>query len=94
MDAFTATRQFIASNAQIFQRLYVMEQNQLALPASTRLRTQNRQRYLQRCKETDQIMSLHTNVYRHIYLRFSGTVSVVPDTGSGCNPLRSTSKKA
>ena len=33
MDAFTAMRQFIASNAQIFQRLDVMEQNQLALAA-------------------------------------------------------------
>lgn len=33
MDAFTAMRQFIASNAQIFQRLDVMEQNQLALVA-------------------------------------------------------------
>ena len=31
MDAFTAMRHFIASNAQIFQRLDVMEQNQLAL---------------------------------------------------------------
>ena len=31
MRAFTAMRQFIASNAQIFQRLDVMEQNQLAL---------------------------------------------------------------
>ena len=28
MDAFTAMRHFIASNAQIFQRLDVMEQNQ------------------------------------------------------------------
>ena len=33
MRAFTAMRQFIASNAQIFQRLDVMEQNQLALVA-------------------------------------------------------------
>ena len=33
MDAFTAMRHFIASNAQIFQRLDVMEQNQLALAA-------------------------------------------------------------
>ena len=33
MRAFTAMRQFIASNAQIFQRLDVMEQNQLALTA-------------------------------------------------------------
>ena len=33
MDAFTAMRQFIASNAQIFQRLDVMEQNQLAIVA-------------------------------------------------------------
>ena len=33
MRAFTAMRQFIASNAQIFQRLDVMEQNQLALAA-------------------------------------------------------------
>ena len=33
MDAFTTMRQFIASNAQIFQRLDVMEQNQLALAA-------------------------------------------------------------
>ena len=33
MDAFTAMRHFIASNAQIFQRLDVMEQNQLALTA-------------------------------------------------------------
>ena len=56
----------------------------------TRPRTQNRQRHPQRREETNQIMNLHTNVYRHIYLRFSGTVSVVPDTGSGCNPLRST----
>ena len=39
-------------------------------------------------------MNLHTNVYRHIYLKFSGTVSVIPDTGSGCNPLRSTSEIA
>ena len=31
MRAFTAMRQFIASNAQIFQRLDVMEQNQLAI---------------------------------------------------------------
>ena len=33
MRAFTAMRQFIASNAQIFQRLDVMEQNQLAIVA-------------------------------------------------------------
>ena len=33
MRAFTAMRQFITSNAQIFQRLDVMEQNQLALVA-------------------------------------------------------------
>ena len=33
MRAFTAMRQFIASNAQIFQRLDVMEQNQLAFAA-------------------------------------------------------------
>ena len=33
MRAFTAMRQFIASNAQIYQRLDVMEQNQLALTA-------------------------------------------------------------
>ena len=33
MRAFTSMRQFIASNAQIFQRLDVMEQNQLALAA-------------------------------------------------------------
>ena len=33
MRAFTAMRQFIASNAQIFQRLDVMEQNQLAIAA-------------------------------------------------------------
>ena len=33
MRAFTAMRQFIASNAQIFQRLNVMEQNQLAIVA-------------------------------------------------------------
>ena len=33
MRAFTAMRQFIASNAQIVQRLDVMEQNQLALAA-------------------------------------------------------------
>ena len=33
MRAFTAMRHFIASNAQIFQRLDVMEQNQLALAA-------------------------------------------------------------
>ncbi len=33
MDAFTAMRHFIASNAQIFQRLDVMEQNQLAIVA-------------------------------------------------------------
>ena len=33
MRAFTAMRQFIVSNAQIFQRLDVMEQNQLALTA-------------------------------------------------------------
>ena len=33
MDAFTAMRHFIASNAQIFQRLDIMEQNQLALAA-------------------------------------------------------------
>ena len=33
MRAFTSMRQFIASNAQIFQRLEVMEQNQLALVA-------------------------------------------------------------
>ena len=33
MRAFTAMRQFIASNAQIFQRLDIMEQNQLALAA-------------------------------------------------------------
>ena len=33
MCAFTAMRQFIASNAQIFQRLDVMEQNQLAIVA-------------------------------------------------------------
>lgn len=33
MRAFTAMRQFIAANAQIFQRLDVMEQNQLALVA-------------------------------------------------------------
>ena len=33
MRAFTTMRQFIASNAQIFQRLDVMEQNQLALAA-------------------------------------------------------------
>ena len=33
MRAFTAMRQFIASNAQIFQRLDVMEQNQLAFTA-------------------------------------------------------------
>ena len=33
MDAFTTMRLFIASNAQIFQRLDVMEQNQLALAA-------------------------------------------------------------
>ena len=33
MRAFTAMRQFIASNAQIFQRIDVMEQNQLALTA-------------------------------------------------------------
>ncbi len=33
MRAFTAMRQFIASNAQIFQRLDLMEQNQLALVA-------------------------------------------------------------
>ena len=33
MDAFTAMRQFIASNAQIFQRLDVKEQNQLAIVA-------------------------------------------------------------
>ena len=38
MDAFTAMRHFIASNAQIFQRLDVMEQN--------------RQRHLQRYNET------------------------------------------
>ena len=36
MRAFTAMRQFIASNAQIFQRLDVMEQNQLALVAHHR----------------------------------------------------------
>ena len=36
MRAFTAMRQFIASNAQIFQRLDVMEQNQLALVAHDR----------------------------------------------------------
>lgn len=36
MRAFTAMRQFIASNAQIFQRLDVMEQNQLALAAHQR----------------------------------------------------------
>ena len=33
MRAFTAMRQFIAANAQIFQRLDVMEQNQLAIVA-------------------------------------------------------------
>ena len=33
MRAFTTMRQFIASNAQIFQRLDVMEQNQLAIVA-------------------------------------------------------------
>ena len=33
MRAFTAMRHFIASNAQIFQRLDIMEQNQLALAA-------------------------------------------------------------
>ena len=33
MRAFTAMRQFIASNAQIFRRLDVMEQNQLAIVA-------------------------------------------------------------
>ena len=33
MRAFTSMRRFIASNAQIFQRLDVMEQNQLALAA-------------------------------------------------------------
>ncbi len=33
MRAFTAMRQFIASNSQIFQRLDVMEQNQLAIVA-------------------------------------------------------------
>ena len=33
MDAFTAMRHFIASNAQVFQRLEVMEKNQLALNA-------------------------------------------------------------
>ena len=33
MDAFTAMRHFIASNAQVFQRLEVMERNQLALNA-------------------------------------------------------------
>ena len=58
------------------------------------LRTQNRQRHPQRREETAQIMNLHTNVYHLIHLRFSGIVSVVPDTGSGCNPLRSTPKKA
>ena len=35
MRAFTAMRQFIASNAQIFQRLDVMEQNQLAIVADS-----------------------------------------------------------
>ena len=33
MDAFTAMRHFIASNAQVFQRLEVMGKNQLALNA-------------------------------------------------------------
>ena len=33
MDAFTAMRHFIASNAQVFRRLEVMERNQLALNA-------------------------------------------------------------
>ena len=33
MRAFTAMHHFIASNAQIFQRLDIMEQNQLALAA-------------------------------------------------------------
>ncbi len=33
MRAFTSMRQFIAANAQIFQRLDVMEQNQLAIVA-------------------------------------------------------------